>query len=389
MKFNQEKFYPLFLILLLSIGASFIIYAGFGASDNNAQLPLLYRMMDSSYLKNDWFVNVNNFNRFNVLFYFNSFIFFLTFFVSNLPVLYFFIYLITCFSLGWSTYLISTYLFKDKKKGLLTSFFILFGSTVFMGGPEILAPQLSANLLSFAIAIWGFYFFLKEKYVFFSIFLGISSLIHILVGFLIFGVLFISSFFNNYSNKKNFNMHLKIAGVFFIFTLVLSPIVFSQINQDDGLSGKELVYIMGDFRLAHHIMAFSWPIESHLEFLLFLFLFILSFKQSNIHYKDNKLIKLILFFIFLSFLIGVIFLEIIPLDLIANLQPFRISPFMVFIMYLFIIEFIYNNLNSISNSKLLYLIYLFLGISFFYQRLMFLSIPLVFFVEYIKYRRKR
>jgi len=112
------------ILLCISLLAGVFLYIGFNSSNTAEQLSLIYRMNDSSYLVNDWFVNIND--GMNVRFYSSSFILLLNKIVPSLPVLYFLLFLVCCFMISLATYYISNYLFKNKKIALLTSFFNLW-----------------------------------------------------------------------------------------------------------------------------------------------------------------------------------------------------------------------------------------------------------------------
>lgn len=390
MKRKLNYFY-VFIILLISLAAGILLYGGFGSSNNNEQIPLLYRMIDNSYLSNDWFVNINTNSDFvDIRFPFHLFILSLNYIVHNLEILYFLLFLISYFFIGLATYFISKTLFRDDKAAFLTSFSVIFGSSFALGGVFLVADILIPSLISTAFILWGFYFFLKDRDILFSLMFGFAILFHFLLGGLVFTVILLSGIFNNYSLKNNFKKYFRPVLIIFFFILLISPILISQVNTNVPLSGKEISYILGDFRHPHHYMPFSWDIMIYLKFFFLFFLFILAFKNSQIEKNIKSLVKNIVYIIFILFLIGTVFVEIIPISFIVKLQLFRISSLLLFIEYLFIVPYIYKKLEiSFKERSNLRMLYCFLLIfSLFFPPLILISLPLFVIGEFLYYKKR-
>jgi len=54
---TKENLISLLFVILFSLISLVVSYYGFGAIDNNSQIPLVKRVIDENYLTNDWYVN--------------------------------------------------------------------------------------------------------------------------------------------------------------------------------------------------------------------------------------------------------------------------------------------------------------------------------------------
>jgi len=386
MKIQKKPYFTMLLIFLLIISTSILLYNGIGKSDTVEFTPFLYRELNESYLKNDWFVNVND-NTFNVRQNFIRLIKGILLIIPNIPLVYFLLYLATIFLVGISVYLISIHLFEKREIGILNMLLIFLGAPFSLGGNVLISDHLVSYGLSFAISLLGFYFLLKKRYSLFAIALGISTLIHISLGPLVFGILFLASYLTNLQQEKNFENHLKVFFIFFLFMILLSPIFLSQFTADSNLSGEKAIQILGYIRAPHHFLPFQWELTRYFEFSFFMILYFIAFKNSKIDTQQKKLIKIITVIIFSFFLISVVFSEFIPVSLIITLHLFRMSILLSFIAYLFIGDYFYEKIKeSIKKKDARVLIFLILIISFLHNHLLLFSFPLFLIFKYLEYK---
>src|SRR5210317_291192 len=128
----SPTYFDILILILISFGVCLIVYVGFGGNDNNEQLPQLFRMIDSSYLENDWYTNANSEN-FSIRYYFHYLMILLFNVIPNFAILYFLIYFFVAFFIGLAAYYISLNYFNNKNIALITAFFIIFGSNFYLG----------------------------------------------------------------------------------------------------------------------------------------------------------------------------------------------------------------------------------------------------------------
>jgi len=368
-------------LILIAIAACIIKYSGYGVSDNNTQLPLLYRFLDPNYLLNDWYVNSNS-EMVNVRYNFIAFIAIINKIIPQLELLYFMIFVICYICAGFSAYFISLTFFKNRIVAILSSFLVLFGATYSLGYNQLLHDNLVPYLVAMALSLLGFYFILKRRFILFSIMLGLSSVIHFLTGGLIYPILFISSFLTRFGENNNLRNHIVSLMIFIIFFSFNIPIIFSQIENSVSMSTEELVFIYGIFRAPHHLMPSSFPVISYVMFFIFFILFAVALRKTGAEKEYREFIEILLCLIFLSFMIGTIFVEIFPVGLILKLQLFRLSTLITFIGYMFISEYIIKEV-SYRRSNFHFLIYVALALSlltpylFFYYFFLFAAINII------------
>src|SRR3989344_5534357 len=173
MKIQKKPYFTMLLIFLLIISTSILLYNGIGKSDTVEFTPFLYRELNESYLKNDWFVNVND-NTFNVRQNFIRLIKGILLIIPNIPLVYFLLYLATIFLVGISVYLISIHLFEKREIGILNMLLIFLGAPFSLGGNVLISDHLVSYGLSFAISL----LFVYDSFIsniFIAIYCGFNS----------------------------------------------------------------------------------------------------------------------------------------------------------------------------------------------------------------------
>jgi hypothetical protein len=374
------------LVILISLAFIFLDYKGIGYSDTNEFTPLFYRLADSNYLVNDWFINDAS-SSFNVRLYFIYFIFILSKIFTNISFLYFLLYSLFVILAGASVYWSSKDLFKDEKSSILNVFLVLLGATFSLGGILIFTSNLSSFLVSISLSMLGFYFLLNKRLKLFAIFMGLSSLIHFVSGHIVFGLLFISNFIASKKDKKTIIKQAVALVIFILFSLITLPNLAADKESSLGFSGAELREIVGEIRAPHHYLPLNWPITRYIEFGLFLALFLVALKASKIDNDKRALIIYTTIVLVTLIALNIFFVEVYPTKLFLKLNFFRLTTFFVFIQYLFIGNFIFNKMKKEhENKSLKFFIYPILIFSLLSNHLILLTIPL-FFV-YLKFENK-
>ena len=384
----MNRLFSQFFLFVFLVSFAFIImdYRGLGHSDTNEFGPLFYRLLDSNYLKNDWFINISS-NNFNVRLYFIYMLFFFSKIIGNIPLLYFLLYSAAIIIAAASVYLCSQSLFKNKESSFLNVFLVLFGATFSLGGILIFTSNLSSFLVSISLSMLGFYFLINKRLNYFSIFLGLATLIHFVSGNIIFGLLFAASFISSKKDKKEIKKYSIALLIFFLFSIATIPNLLADKASSAGFNALELREIVGEIRAPHHYLPFEWPITRYLEFGLFLILFLVSLKESGIDKENRKFVLTITYLLLALIAVSIFFVEIYPIKLFIKLNLFRLTTFFVFIEYLFVGNFIYTKMRKEAENKdFKFFIYPLLILSVLSNHLILASVPL--FLLYLKFENK-
>jgi len=361
---NSEKLIdiPLYFSLsALSISYSVFIFTSytFGISDHNEQIPIIFRLSDSSYLINDWFVNQTE--GFSPRFFFSHFVnLYIQYLSINL--VYFILFVIFSGILIISIYLITKTLFENNLVSLLTALAFLFGPRISLGGNWITGQILVPSTLAISLITFSLYLYIiKRKRLTFFI-LGIATLFQSIIGLLAMGILLINEIINGETRNiskiiVNCCKYLVIYAIIGVWGFL--PIIFSS----SGFSNPDIFYVLTYMRHPHHYCPFSFPLKDYMMFLGMLSLFLLAIylkyipKNPEFH---TFCVTCIVSILFLG-IIGTIFVEIIPVTLIGKMQLFRINSFTtifaypyIFSMFLGIISLLVPRSWNVNSIKMKY-----------------------------------
>lgn len=328
-----------FLLFAIYVSTSY----SYGISNHNEQIPNIKRMIDSSYLNNDWFVNQND--GFTVRYYFSSVMAYLTNF-ADLSIIYFSIYVISLFFIITGIYLISQFLFNNNLTSFLTIIFILFGVRTSLGGNWIVYDILIPASIATPFALFGIYFFMKKRFYISFLLLGITSLFHILIGMLIATVLIFYLFVT--IRDTGFKKILLSVVCYLSFAIwnILPTILL--LNNSSNVSSIEVMEIIGPMRHPHHYMPFQFGLMSYLLLISVMCLFILSLKYKP-EKEKHKLVMVFISTILAMCVIGTVFVEIIPISVILKLQLFRMTPYLILFAYMYIANYFRVALTESTN----------------------------------------
>jgi len=223
-----------------------------------------------------------------------------------------------------------------------------------LGNSLDLGAFLLPGAVSWAIAIWAVYFCFTEKYSISFLLLGLASLFHQNIGLIMYGIFIFMLIFKKGMFKRKIISLLKSAYFFIGFSISCVPLL-SHLNAD--IDPAKIIYILAKFRAPWHYSPFTWDLIVWVSFIALFIPFLIAFKYSKIDKKYKDIFKLFIIAIFICYLLGTIFVDIIPIESFVKLRLFRASEFLNIIEFIFISEFIYNLILKINN-KLKYLIIL-------------------------------
>ena len=345
---EKDKFLGLnwyFLVLIVLILVLVVKYGGVGVTDHYEQIPLVKRAIDSSFLKNDWFVN--SYENFNVRFYFVHFMALLSK-VIGLETAYHLVYVLALFFSLLTVYKIAVLLTKNKTTSLIA---LLAGaitaSTVF-GSYDLIKEILVPATLSTPFALFSVYYLIKEKYYLSAVFGGLATIFHInvwvhlalLIGFYIL-------IFSRDLKKLVFT-----GLIFFAFgSLNLVPSVMQVIAGGSGMSSPEFIRIIGFVRHPGHTYLFTeWGKRDIVISATYLLLVIISFIRVYMgKLIEKKSLNVTLLFMILPFvfsIIGMIFTYLIPMKFIVQMQFLRSMVFFKLFGGVIIAAYLADNLNK-------------------------------------------
>lgn len=372
---GTKKYPSILLVIALAFVASLLVYEGLGKSDTNEFTPILYKMLDSSYLANDWFVSINA-DTVGIRSYFIGLLWLTLQTIPHAGIVYFLWYFVTLAILAIAVYLISNHLFRDEKSAVFTSFLVLVGATFQLGGNLMVHSYLASFGLSFALIILSLYFLLTERPFLFALVAGLATLVHFLWGGIGFGVLWAASLLTNVKDKSHIKKHVVTAFVYLPFFLLITPILFGQANAATHLSGEQVAEMLGYIRAPHHYLPFTWSPLQYIEFFLFLSIAVMAFLKTPLEKSRKLFFSLLAGIILLAFGIYTFASEIVPLGLIIKMHFFRLAPLLCLCGYLFIGNYLFNSIqDSASYDKLKALAFMGLTVSLFSNHLILIAWP--------------
>lgn len=342
---NWEKYHSIILVIALALVASLLMYEGLGKSDTNEFTVILYKMLDSNYLSNDWFVSINA-EGIGIRSYFIGLLWGTLQIIPHVGFVYFFWYFVTLAILALSVYLISNHLFKDEKAAIFTSFLVLIGATFQLGGNLMVHSYLVSFGLSFALTVLSLYFLLSERPYLFALIAGLATLVHFLWGGIGFGILWATSFLIGIRDKTIIKKHLLTALIYLPFFLLITPVLIGQANAATNLSNEQVAEMLGYIRAPHHYLPFTWDLIHYIEFFMFLSIAFIALLKSRLNEQCKRFFLLLGGLILASFLVYTFFSEIVPFGLIIKMHFFRLAPLLCLIGYLFIGHYLFQTLRD-------------------------------------------
>lgn len=293
--------YSLFLALLFL----FINGYQFNSGDMCEHLPPIYQLQDPELYKNDFFMT--HFNQtFTVRQYYVWFVYALSL-VIPIQILCFGLVIVCLFltifcwiniNLHFSTSIVAAVLSP------ILIFFVFYKFTI--GGNMIQYNMLTCSVLAKSLASLGLLFYLKNRYYYAFLILGIVTLFQVLVGFQLFIILIIISCFNLQTiGTKKLIFSACIYGV--IATFILVPLAWRQLFANVNYDQKAYQLLMFKIINPHHFLPSSFPLIDYTKYCFIVILGIFLGNKSTRFSKHSFFVQFLIiqFILFTAYIICV------------------------------------------------------------------------------------
>lgn len=309
----------------------------FGGFDHLEHLPLLFRTEDPSYLANDSFLNANE-GAFDPRYYFSCLIILITK-VIPLSLTYFLLTFLCNFAIGWASYSAAQHFFNDNPwSGRIAAILAMTVRTVDLGSTaEVHAGYLTPNIMAFALVLLAIVWAIRERWLLVGLLLGLSSLLHPLVGpecgLMLFGF---SGLQLIAIHRQKIRKYLPFGlGLMLFLALAAFNLIPYFYGQGEHIDDKTFFDIYAKLRNPHHILPSRFLINEEPKngiYLLLLFGasmigWIQTQKSQPSHFALSKQAWNVAFWaiaLLLLAAIGYYFVEVKFIRLVATAQTFRL-----------------------------------------------------------------
>ncbi len=298
----------------------------FGVSDHIEQIPLIYAQSDANFLANDFFVSTSR--EFSPRLFYSK----LTWLLGSLfslPVAFLLLALFSNMLGAWMTNKVTRELGGSEKGGLIAAVCYLTFTFPRIGTLYTLyVSTLIPGYLVFPFILTAIYFVLKGKWIPAVLIACFTAFIHALLGLEMGGLILLLMFYSFI--KKRVSVKLFV-GMSLTYILVAAYLVYPLLTQEKVLTDTEFIDIIAHFRHPHHYL-FSAVLSHKKDVLLALFMGLIILISGRKWWPEarqehREIILLFLSSLIFLYLIGWVFVEIIPVRYVVIAQLFRLSNF--------------------------------------------------------------
>jgi hypothetical protein len=343
-KHKNEMIITLGIIYLLSLFTSGyqFLYA-----DSTAFIPIIKYYSDSSLYSKDEFIH--SMSKLPL-----PFLMLLSVLsqIINLKWLFFILFLLVRLLFVIGIFNLAMLLFKNRFVGYLATIFVLDFGGITLGGSAPTDYVLTPRIITFALLIFSIYFFLKMKYFFSFLLLGLASNIHLKIAA---ALTLMYCFYFIIQRKK-----ITKAVLYSLtpYGLLLIPVLPSLFGDKITATTPDFLTLLR-LTIPFEVFPFSLPLRAYLLFFLLVFMGSVAYLSYKSRY--NKDILILSAGILLLSLINILFAEVYPNQLIMRITLIKNST--VFLS-IFALIYVANYMVSSIRKKTLMKIPAMLGIIF-------------------------
>ncbi|OGN90444.1 MAG: hypothetical protein A2Z70_02435 [Chloroflexi bacterium RBG_13_48_17] len=360
---SNTKFKEIGVIILL---AAFALFLG-GYGENTWYLPIINKLNNPNLYPNDLISTFLSGNGNNTSFFY-VIVAFITRYI-DIAMFSFIGYIITLIFFCLGVFYLARTIFKNSNIAYLAVILLLIPKMGLTGGhtfsAEFVYRDISIDLILFAVI-----FFLKSRYIFSFLLLGLAFDFHILTALPVLGFFLFDLIFRYWKLDTSHRKQMIIS--LFVFALVITPMIFFYSGSSSSLfSGSffsradpQWLSIMQE-RASHLLSPRTWTdqISAYAPLLILTIISGIYLVLKKEHLANLKVHKtfLNLFYVFLIYVvIEVIFTEIIPWEPLMVLRILTINSITNIIGIIYISYFLFDIYSNSQNEKMIpkYLNYL-------------------------------
>lgn len=341
-----EREAPLKIILsfttLFALALFMTVWRGysFGISDHAVHIPFIKHILDPTLYPNDPMIATSK----RYISYFPLFLSVLTRIFGNLEIIFFTIHLISVILFLFVLHRLSLQLFDDRFSAALL-LILMLPKRLVLGKGAIYLGGMYPSFVLLPFGLLAILLFLKGKRVAAFSILGAAANLHMLVSFYAFCMLSFCTLFELGHDLLRGRREPGIKGVlierialpFSAYLILASPVLIWSLRSYTPAT-DEWVRLLR-IRSSHHSFPFSWRRELFVDYLMLLAFFVLAMR-----YKPSSLLhrRVVLFCCAIALLcvLGVIFAEYRPVQLILRAQLFRSTVYLTIFCMLYISNYL-------------------------------------------------
>lgn len=312
----------------------------FGVSDHAVHIPLIKHILDPTLYPNDPMIATSK----RYVSYFPLFLSVLARIFGNLEITFFTIHLISVTLFLFVLYRLSLQLFNDRFSATLLLILMLPKRPV-LGKGAIYLGGMYPSFVLLPFGLLAILFFLREKRVMAFSILGAAANFHMLVSFYAFCMLSFCMLFelgrDLLRNQREGDLRRfligRIALPFSAYLILASPVLIWSLRSYTPAT-DEWVRLLR-IRSSHHSFPFSWGSERFVDYLMLLAIFVVAMRHKPKSLLHRKVILFCCAIVLLCIL-GVVFAEYRPVQLILRAQTFRSTVYLTIFCMLYISNYL-------------------------------------------------
>ena len=212
--------------------------------------------------------------------------------------------------------------------GLALAFLGLSALAGTLGVTDIFRVEPIAAIYAMGIAIWGIYFCCRRQWQLGYLMFGLACLLQFLIGFLPACLWGISLLLETVFRRRPGQFFGTLAIFSLFVALVYVPMVAAGNTSSAALSDATFVHLYGYVRHPHHLIESSFPAKKWRDFVCLVGVGLISLRLSDrLSSALKRDLALTLGVTCGLLLLGYVFVELIPVALVAKLQFARATPF--------------------------------------------------------------
>jgi hypothetical protein len=329
----------------------------FGVGDQTESLPQVKRILDSSYLRNDWLINTNSASATRLGY---SIVMASLSSVLGYEGAFFTVYVVALAALCLVVFIFALYLWGEAGVGLIAVMLILYNRLGSLGSSQLIFPELIPAILAYTVLTLAAYWLCRGRYGPCAALVLLAGVLHLQIaltaGLVLCFAAFVAQTFGNYRKWLQASWPLLIV----VVGIALVGVIVQRGQGGKTVDQAEVVHILAWVRAPWHFVPFTWDWTVWINFAAFgVLVAIARWSAPRVRFLDG----LILGVLGLSVLstVALLWKPLLPLVL---LQPFRMTVFVQWAGALYLAHYIWMLLSKPSMPERLVGLILLVGLVF-------------------------